>query len=162
MLSVSTTDGDESKPPNVALKTTPSGFVCFLGPHPTSTVESVARKRMSFEETERLQAKAVRFLRDVVGDDYKADDFEAMTPYEYAEHKGVEITEENPSGGPRTNQRRPTMTKTELEHRIAELEEENEDLQNRLDTVLDIVQPEEEQEDDDDEDADENDQECAA
>ena len=33
------------------------------------------------------------------------------------------------------------MTKSQLEERIAELEEENEDLQSRLDSVVDIVQP---------------------
>ncbi len=36
------------------------------------------------------------------------------------------------------------MTKQQLEARIAELEEENEDLQNRLDSIMDIATPEEE------------------
>ena len=33
------------------------------------------------------------------------------------------------------------MTKSQMEQRIAELEEENEDLQSRLDSIVDIVQP---------------------
>ncbi len=36
------------------------------------------------------------------------------------------------------------MTKQQLEARIVELEEENEDLQNRLDSIMDIATPEEE------------------
>ncbi len=37
-----------------------------------------------------------------------------------------------------------SKTKQQLEARIAELEEENEDLQNRLDSIMDIATPEEE------------------
>ena len=33
------------------------------------------------------------------------------------------------------------MTNSQMEERIAELEEENEDLQSRLDSIVDIVQP---------------------
>lgn len=35
------------------------------------------------------------------------------------------------------------MTKQQMEQRIAELEEENEDLQSRLDSIMDIATPEE-------------------
>jgi hypothetical protein len=47
------------------------------------------------------------------------------------------------------------MTKEELETRIAELEEENEDLQVRLDSILDIATPEEDSCEADEEDEDE-------
>ena len=42
---------------------------------------------MTYDEVERTQEKAVRFLHDVVGDPDKADEFEAMSPEEYAEHE---------------------------------------------------------------------------
>ena len=101
---------------------------------------------MSFDEVERLQAKAVRFLRDVAQDPDRADEFEQMSVDEYAERKDIEIVEANPGWRSRDVQggaRRSTMTKEQLEERIAELEEENEDLQSRLDSIMDIATPEE-------------------
>lgn len=106
---------------------------------------------MTLDQVERLQAKAVRFLRDVVRNDDKADDFEAMSPEEYARRKGVEIVRENPWREQDAERRSLRMSKTELEERIAELEAENEDLQSRLDAVMDIVQPEEDDDNGDDE-----------
>lgn len=46
------------------------------------------------------------------------------------------------------------MTKQEMEGRVAELEESNEDLQSRLDSIIDIVQPSDEAADEDGEDLD--------
>lgn len=40
------------------------------------------------------------------------------------------------------------MTREELEERITELEEENQELQDRLDSIMDIARPEEAEEDD--------------
>ena len=115
-------------------------------------------KRKTFDQIQAMQAKAVRFLRDVVGDPDKADEFEALSPEEYAEHKGVEIVEGNPTAATITITRRPIMaTKRDLEERIAELEDENEELNDRLDQISDLTSSEEDEEDDDgveDEDAD--------
>jgi hypothetical protein len=99
------------------------------------------RKRMPLDAIERKQAKAVQFLRDVPDDPDKADEFEAMSPEEYAEHKGIEIAENNPAYVTLQLGRRPDVTRQEMEERITELEEENEDLQSRLDSIGDIVQP---------------------
>jgi hypothetical protein len=96
---------------------------------------------MPLDAIERKQAKAVQFLRDVADDPDKADEFESMSPEEYAEHKGIEIAERNPAYVTLQMGRRPDVTKQEMEDRIAELEEENEDLQSRLDSICDIVQP---------------------
>ena len=97
-------------------------------------------KRMPLDAIERRQAKAVQFLRDVASDPDKADEFEAMSPEEYAEHKGIEITA-NPYERTIHCGEEAIMTKQEMEERITELEEENEDLQSRLDSISDIVQP---------------------
>ncbi len=53
-------------------------------------------KERTRKQVEAMQAKAVRFLRDVVGDDAKADDFEDMSVEDYARHK--HITLKNPGG----------------------------------------------------------------
>jgi peptidoglycan hydrolase CwlO-like protein len=107
----------------------------------------MARKRMPLDAIERKQAKAVQFLRDVADDPDKADEFESMSPEEYAEHKGIEIAESNPAYVTLQMGRRPDVTKQDMEDRITELEEENEDLQSRLDSISDIVQPVEEADD---------------
>ena len=111
----------------------------------------MARKTKNVDQLERIQAKAVRFLRDVVGDPDKADEIEDLTPEEYAERKGVEMVEENPRHVYGSGVRREVTTKSQLEERIAELEEENEDLQSRLDSIVDIVQPEASESDADEE-----------
>jgi len=99
-----------------------------------------------------MQGKAVRFLRDI-GDPDRAAEFDAMSPEEYAEHKRVEI--KNPfSIGTRKHLRRIQMARpnyAELKERIAELEEENQALNDKLDSIADIVA------EDDDEDEDEDD-----
>lgn len=105
------------------------------------------KKTRTLDQIRTLQEKAVRFLRDVVGDPEKADEFEALSPEEYAEHKRIEI--KNPfSVGAQHHSRRITMatTRQKLEERIEELEAENENLQDKLDSILDIAQEEEEEE----------------
>jgi hypothetical protein len=106
----------------------------------------MVRKRLTFDAIERKQAKAVQFLRDVADDPDKADEFEAMSPEEYAEHRGIEIADSNPAYVTLQMGRGP-VTKQEMEGRITELEEENEDLQSRLDSIVDIVQPVEDTDD---------------
>jgi hypothetical protein len=95
---------------------------------------------MPLDAIERKQAKAVQFLRDVADDPDKADEFESMSPEEYAEDKGIKIVA-NPYQRTIHCGEEPIMTKQEMEGRIAELEESNEDLQSRLDSIIDIVQP---------------------
>jgi hypothetical protein len=99
-----------------------------------------------------MQAKAVRFLRDVVNDADRADQFEDMTPEEYARHKRIQIV--NPARG-RKGIAMARPTRDELEARIDELEEENQALSEKLDSISEIAAVSEddeyEEEDDDDE-----------
>jgi hypothetical protein len=97
-----------------------------------------------------MQDKAVQFLRDVVGDPEKAEEFDALSPEEYADHKRITI--KNPFPAPITNRRRTHMARqryTELKGRIAELEEENQNLSDKLDSVLEIVSEEDEDDEED-------------
>jgi len=108
----------------------------------------------SFDQIRAMQDKAVRFLRDVVGDPERAEEFEAMPPEEYAEHKRVTI--ENPSlcTPRRTTMRRPTYA--DLKDRVAELEEENQALTEKLDSIVDIAASEDDEDDEEDEEEDED------
>jgi hypothetical protein len=74
--------------------------------------------------------KAVRFTRDVLGDPDRAEGIEDESLENYAERRGIQIA--NPST-----------------RRTADLEEENQSLQDQLDAIADIVSGDEEEEEDD-------------
>jgi hypothetical protein len=101
-----------------------------------------------------MQQKAVRFLSDVVGDPDRADEFESMTPEEYAQTKGIQI--KNPTKGKNTM---AAPTRAELEDRVAELEDENQNLNDKLDSILDIASDEDSESDDLEDDNQEDDSE---
>lgn len=63
-------------------------------------------KEKTREQAEKMQAKAVRFLRDVVKDSDKADEIEGLSVAEYAERKKIALT--NPKG---RTQKRSTKDK---------------------------------------------------
>ena len=93
----------------------------------------------TLDQVVAMQAKAVRFMNDVVGDPHHADKIESLGPEEYAERKGVRI--ENPKsrriGAEPMATRRPS--RTELEERVEELEQENETLSEKIENILNIA-----------------------
>ena len=109
-------------------------------------------KYLTRSEAETKRQKAVDFLQRIGNDDL-ADEFDDMSPEEYAERKGAEILE-NP-------QRRRPMAKgrktaadleaeiADLQEQVGDLEEENESLQAQLDQVADIVSGDEDEEEED-------------
>jgi hypothetical protein len=50
------------------------------------------KKTKTREQVEAMQEKAVRFLRDVVGDDAKANEIEGLSVAEYAERKKITLS----------------------------------------------------------------------
>ena len=100
-------------------------------------------------QLESRKAQAVRFTRDVLGDPARADEIEAESLEDYAERRKVKLINSN-------RKRHAIMarpkTKAELEAEIADLQDENQDLQDQLDAVADIVAPCDEDSDDDDSD----------
>ena len=113
------------------------------------------QKTKTLNQVVATQQKAVRFLRDVVGDPDKADEFEAMTPEDYADHKQILIAENPSSRKSHFTTRRVFMakpTRADLEDRVAELEQENSELNDRLDSIADIIEPGDSEDEDDDED----------
>jgi vacuolar-type H+-ATPase subunit I/STV1 len=109
-------------------------------------------KTLSHKQLEARKAQAVRFVRDVLGDDDKADDIEDESLEDYAEHRHIKLA--NPKGA--THMAAPT--RQELLDRIEELETENEGLQSQLDEIRDIIGDDDEDEDNDTDEGEDDDQ----
>jgi hypothetical protein len=99
-------------------------------------------KTLTRKQLESRKAKAVRFTRDVLGDDDRASEIEDESLEDYAKRKRIQIS------NPRGVKLMAVPTRRELIDRIKELEEENEDMQERLDEIADLVGEEEEEGDD--------------
>jgi len=108
-------------------------------------------KALTREQLQSRKEQAVRFVRDVLGDPERAEEIEEESLEDYAERRKIQLP--NPS-----IRRKAIMatvkTKAELEAEIADLQEENQALQDQLDAVADIVNPDDEEEEDDDPDED--------
>ena len=98
--------------------------------------------------------KAVRFTRDVLSDPDRADEIEAESLDDYAEGRKVKLI--NSSNRRNAIMARSTKTKADLEAEVADLQDENQSLQDQLDAVADIVAPADDDEDDDDSDSDDD------
>jgi uncharacterized protein YbjT (DUF2867 family) len=112
------------------------------------------KKTRTLDQVMSMKEKAARFVRDVVGDPERAEEFEAMSPEEYAAGKHITIMQ-NPATGRttiliegETLMARPT--RADLEDRIADLEDQNQALNDKLDSILDIASGDEEGEGDGD------------
>jgi len=96
-------------------------------------------KTLTRKQVESRKAQAVRFTRDVLDDDERADEIEDQSLKEYAERRHIQIA--NPKGA----RKMAVPTRRELVERIQELEEENENLQERLGEIADLAGEEEEE-----------------
>jgi protein AATF/BFR2 len=107
-------------------------------------------KALTRDQIQSRKDKAVRFTRDVLGDPDRAEEIEDEDLEDYAERRKFTIT--NPHL--RSNHMADGKTKAELEQEIADLEDENQELQDQLDSIADIVgggDQDEDEEDDEDE-----------
>jgi len=120
-------------------------------PSVTEYRHRVARtqKALTRDQIQSRKDKAVRFTRDMLGDPDRADEIEDESLEDYAERRKFTITNPNQRS---THNMADTRTKAELEQEIADLEQENQDLQEQLDSIADIVAPDEDDDDDDDTD----------
>jgi hypothetical protein len=100
-------------------------------------------KTLTRKQLQSRKAQAVRFARDVLGDDERAAEIEDESLEDYAERRHIKLS--NPKGV----QPMAVPTRRELNDRIRELEEENETLQDRLNEIAGLASDEEEEEDDD-------------
>jgi hypothetical protein len=105
-------------------------------------------KTLTHDQLQSRKEQAVRFVRDVLNDPDRAEEIEDESLDDYAERRKITIT--NPF-----IRRRELMstlkTKAELEAEIADLQEENQELQDRLDAVADLVTGEDEEEEEEEE-----------
>ena len=109
-------------------------------------------KQLSRDQLQSRKEKAVRFVRDVLGDPERAEEIEEESLEDYAARRKIQLIK---------TARRGTMPKKTLEDyraevadlkdQLGELEEENENLQDQLDSISDIVAGEEEEDEEDDE-----------
>ena len=103
------------------------------------------KKYRTLEQTETAKARAVRFAENVLEDSDLADELEALTLQQYADRKGIIITEQgenrvaNGNGDPRTKR---------------ELLDEIDDLNDQLSAINDILNPSDGDDEDYDEDED--------
>jgi hypothetical protein len=109
-------------------------------------------KVLTRDQLQSRKDKAARFVRDVLGDPDRAEEIEEESLEDYAERRKITLT--NPSGRVAV-----IMTKEELLDRVQDLEEENQQLQDRLDAVADLVNGDEGDDDDDDDDDEEDEEE---
>lgn len=102
---------------------------------------------MTLGEAEAKRQKAVDFLRRIGNDDL-ADKFDAMTPEEYAEHKGAELLQ-NSNPQRRYSVMAVGKTKTDLQTELDEANDYIEELESKLDDIVGIAADEVEAEDND-------------
>ena len=114
-------------------------------------------KQLTREQALSKKDRAVQFLRDIVGDDAKADEFDDMDVEDYAAHKHFEIINPRRDAMPGGNGGNDPRSKTELLDTIDDLEQQVDDLQAALDAVYDIVRPEDGEDDGGDDDDDDDD-----
>lgn len=109
----------------------------------------MSKKYRTIEQVETAQQRAVRFAQNVLLDDDKADELASLSPEEYADRKRIHVISTNPTE--RNTRTMPKPTRADLEQRVQELEQENSDLNERLDAIADLVGTAEESEDDEEE-----------
>ena len=111
-------------------------------------------KQLTRDQLQSRKEKAIRFVRDVLGDPDRAEEIADESLEDYAERRKIQIT--NPSR--RRNAIMATnKSKAELEAEIDDLKDENAELQDQLDTIADIVAPADEGEYGDADDEEEED-----
>jgi hypothetical protein len=107
-------------------------------------------KRLTREQVEARKEKAATFTESVLGDSDRADAIRDESLESYAERRRFEITNptrrRNMPRGSRDPQREQIR---DLKEQIRDLEEENESLQDQLDTIAEIVAPDESENDED-------------
>src|SRR5262245_29817784 len=103
-------------------------------------------KALTRNQVTTRKEQAERFVRDVLGDDERAEEIAEESVDDYAERRRFRIT--NPH-----RRRKPHMpSKQEMQERIRELEAENEELTDKLDSIAELVSPEDEEEEEEGED----------
>jgi len=113
-------------------------------------------KRLTYGQVAERKRKAEQFLRDVKGDDQRADEVSDESVEDYADRRHFDIIA-NPKRR-MNSMANGSQKKQDLLDQIDQLEQENQDLQDQFDAIADIVSPDD---DDDTGDSDEDDSDLA-
>jgi hypothetical protein len=105
-------------------------------------------KRLTREQVEARKEKAAQFTETVVGDPDRADEIRDESTEDYAGRRKFEITNPHRRASMPRNAEREKIQ--DLKERVRELEEENEALQDQLDSIAEIVAPEDSDDTDED------------
>ncbi|MEW5976030.1 MAG: hypothetical protein AB1898_09525 [Acidobacteriota bacterium] len=114
-------------------------------------------KQLTRDQVESRKAKAVRFVRDVLKDEARAEEIEAESLEDYAARKRMEINPARENCEKEKFRRNATMARKrtieDLEDEIESLRTENDelhetvqDLEDRLSEIVDVAEGEEEEE----------------
>ncbi len=93
---------------------------------------------MTLAQAESAQRRAVAMFRNF-GDETGAQEFEKMTPEEYAEHKGIELVNANPSHRTRGTRARQ-HSKPRRSNRDMPKAKRTEELEDTISDIYDVVQ----------------------
>jgi hypothetical protein len=117
------------------------------------------KKYQTHDQVEATKAKAARFARDVLRDDERADDIEDESAEDYAERKGIVITDNPLQRSKKVVANGNDMTKADLEDAVDEAtsiledaytpEASREELAAAVGKALDVLSGEDEDEDED-------------
>lgn len=110
-----------------------------------------SRRLLPRERVERMQDKAVQFVRDVVGNEDLADEIDNLSLEEYADRKKIRLVNKYQKGGESV-----MPSKRQLEERIEELEERNSELEETLSSISESANSALPESDDDDLDEDDD------
>lgn len=114
---------------------------------------TLTRQQLQFRKD-----KAVRFTRDVIDDPDRAEEIEGESLEDYAGRRGIQLM--NP--GKRSRMAKKSIEDyraevVDLKQQIRDLEDENQTLNDKLDNIAEVLEPEEEGEDEAGEDDDDTD-----
>ena len=111
-------------------------------------------KSVTYDQAASKKDKAERFVRDVLGDNGRADEFADEDVQSYADRKNLNIID-NPG---RLNCMANVPSKEDLLDQISDLQDENDFLQSQLDAISDVLAgPDDDGDDADDDDGDDQD-----
>ncbi len=110
-------------------------------------------KTLTRQQVQSRKDRAVRFTRDVAGDPERADEIEGESLDDYAERRGIQLM--NAGRSSRMAKKSVEDYRAEvldLKQQIRDLEDENQTLNDKLDNIAVVLEPEEDAGDDGDDD----------
>ncbi len=110
--------------------------------------------KRTIQQVETAQGRAIRAAETLLDDDDLADDLADLSPAEYAARRGWEIINGNPIRRTRAMARKAIEV---LEREISELQEENEELRAKLETIEAVFNDDDSDDGEEDDDGDDDD-----